>query len=532
MAIDPSSPLYPSIDPTLLPAVPNQQGPRGVTGPTGPTGPRGDNLTILGVKGNFAELLSTVSDPQVGDAYVVGPDLYVWVGFWENLGELVGPTGPTGVEGPLGPTGPTGARGPIGAQGVTGPTGADGARGLVGPRGSTGPAGVAGPTGPQGIEGPQGDPGVPLKILGTFDEITDLPQNGVVFNDAYMVTEDKNLYVYNGSTWVARGRIIGLDGPTGPQGNVGFQGPTGPTGAAGINGEVGATGPTGPRGAAGIDGVTGPTGALGPTGATGAAGVDGTGVTILGSVESVELLPVTGEIGDSWLVAGDLYVWDNELQQWDNVGTIQGPQGIQGPIGPTGPTGAAGLDGADGADGLDGAVGPTGPGFIYQGTWDSATTYAANDIVELNGTSYIAGSENTNVSPESENAVWSVVAQRGDTGPQGLVGETGPQGPIGDTGPIGPTGPTGADSTVEGPTGPQGDAGPTGPTGPDGSYNAGPVAPTEELANGVVWFNTENAKTYVYYEGAFVEIAGNTGPTGPQGIPSTLSLSQSWWLGV
>ena len=311
MAIDPDSPLYPSIDPTLLPAVPNQQGPRGATGPTGPTGPRGENLTILGVKGNFAELLSTVPNPQVGDAYLVNEDLYVWVGFWENLGELLGPTGPAGTAGTTGPTGPTGARGVIGPQGVTGAQGPLGPRGDTGPRGSTGPTGSVGPTGPTGIEGPQGDPGVPLNILGTFDEISDLPGSGVEFNDAYMVTEDKNLYVYNGSGWVARGRIIGLDGPTGPQGSVGFQGPTGPTGAAGTNGAAGAAGPTGPTGLAGAPGVTGPTGAQGDTGPTGAAGLDGTGVTILGSFATVGELPATGEIGDSWLVAGDLYVWDD-----------------------------------------------------------------------------------------------------------------------------------------------------------------------------------------------------------------------------
>ena len=517
MAIDPDSPLYPSIDPTLLPAVPRQQGPKGVTGPTGPTGPRGDNLTILGVKGNFAELLSTVTNPTVGDAYLVGSDLYVWVGFWENLGELLGPTGPAGTAGATGPTGAAGARGQIGAPGVTGPQGPLGPRGELGPRGSTGPTGATGPTGSQGIEGPQGDPGVPLKILGTFDEITDLPQSGVVFNDAYMVTEDKNLYVYNGSSWEARGRIIGLDGPTGPQGQIGFQGPTGPTGA---QGEVGATGAAGAAGAAATvaAGTVGtlspdlpaevtnvgtssaaifnfgiPQGTTGPTGPTGAAGADGTGVTILGSFATVEELPVSGDIGDSWLVAGDLYVWDDENSQWNNVGTIQGPTGLTGPIGPTGPTGATGADST--------VVGPTGA------TGDTG--------------------------PQGPQGIQGIQGEVGPTGPTGADSTVaGPQGLTGDTGPTGPTGPTGADSTVEGPTGPVGDSGPTGPTGPQGRYIASPTEPTGSFLNGDAWFNTDNAKTYIYYEGAFIEIAGNVGPAGPQGVPSTLSLSQSWWLGV
>ena len=246
MAIDPDSPLYPSIDPTLLPAVPGIQGPRGTTGPTGPTGPRGQNLTILGVKGSFQELTTTVSDPSIGDAYVVNGEVYVWVGFWENIGDIYGPTGPAGADGAVGPTGPEGDRGPIGPAGVTGPQGPAGARGVTGPRGATGPQGAAGPTGPQGIDGIQGDPGVPLNIIGTVATPAELPLQGLSLNDAYMVESDKDLYVYNGSTWVNKGRIIGLDGPTGPQGNPGFQGPTGPTGSVGPRGFDGPTGPTGP----------------------------------------------------------------------------------------------------------------------------------------------------------------------------------------------------------------------------------------------------------------------------------------------
>lgn len=531
MAIDPDSPLYPSLDPTLLPSVPNQQGPRGVTGPVGPTGPRGQNLTIVGVKGTFQDLITTVPNPEVGDAYVVGGEVYVWVGFWENIGDILGPTGPAGVPGVAGATGPTGARGVIGPAGVTGPQGPQGARGLLGPRGSTGPTGIAGPLGPTGPTGVQGTPGIPLKILGNFDEVSDLPLNDVAFNDAYMITADKNLYVYNGSSWTARGRIIGLDGPTGPQGNVGFQGPTGPTGASGLNGAVGPVGATGPRGLAGITGATGPTGTAGLVGPTGAAGTDGTGVTILGSLATVGELPATGEPGDSWLINGNLYVWDDENSQWNNVGTIQGPQGLTGPVGPTGPTGASGSDGADGVIGLTGEIGPTGPGFIYQGSWNSATTYEINDVIELNGTSFIAIAQNLNISPDAlgAEASWRLLAVKGE---QGIQGETGPIGPDGPIGVTGVTGPTGADSTVAGPTGPRGVTGPLGATGPQGVFFSGPNQPIGEFTNGTAWFNTDNAKTYVYYEGTFVEISGNVGPEGPRGAQSSFSLSQSWWLGV
>ena len=78
----------------------------------------------------------------------------------------------------------------------------------------------------------------------------------------------------------------------------------------------------------------------GRDGTDGADGKDGTSVTILGSYGSeaeLEQAHPTGSPGDSYIVAGDLYVWDGS--GWHNVGTIQGP---------------AGADGQDGAPGKDG----------------------------------------------------------------------------------------------------------------------------------------------------------------------------------
>lgn len=63
----------------------------------------------------------------------------------------------------------------------------------------------------------------------------------------------------------------------------------------------------------------------------GTDGKDGTGVTILGSYDSEEDLKEahpTGSIGDSYIVAGDLYVWNGS--DWQNVGNIQGPHGNPG----------------------------------------------------------------------------------------------------------------------------------------------------------------------------------------------------------
>ena len=56
-----------------------------------------------------------------------------------------------------------------------------------------------------------------------------------------------------------------------------------------------------------------------------AVGEDGTSVKILGSKESPEDLPQDAEIGDGYLVDGELWIWNGE--KWDNVGRIQGEDG-------------------------------------------------------------------------------------------------------------------------------------------------------------------------------------------------------------
>lgn len=112
----------------------------GVTGDTGPTGPQGTAIQVVGSVPTSNQL--PLSDNQPNDAYIVVDegDLYVWNGSqWNNVGPIVGPTGPTGSQGITGPTG---------SQGATGPTST-----VPGPTGPTGPA-VTGPTGAEGPTGP------------------------------------------------------------------------------------------------------------------------------------------------------------------------------------------------------------------------------------------------------------------------------------------------------------------------------------------------------------------------------------------
>lgn len=66
-------------------------------------------------------------------------------------------------------------------------------------------------------------------------------------------------------------------------------------------------------------------------GKNGIDGKDGTSVTILGSYDTIEELIAehpTGELGDGYLINGDLYVWNGT--SWENVGNIQGSAGQNG----------------------------------------------------------------------------------------------------------------------------------------------------------------------------------------------------------
>jgi hypothetical protein len=138
----------------------------GPTGPTGPTGPQGSGVSVLGSYVDVPSLESDNPTGNVGDAYLVGANLYIWSDLnseWVDAGTFVGDTGPTG---PTGITGPTGMTGPTGPQGLLGPTGPEGGptgpQGPTGPTGPTGPA-VTGPTGPTGaastVTGPTGPTG-------------------------------------------------------------------------------------------------------------------------------------------------------------------------------------------------------------------------------------------------------------------------------------------------------------------------------------------------------------------------------------
>ena len=150
----------------------------------------------------------------------------------------------------------------------------------------------------------------------------------------------------------------GPAGPAGPTGPTGLTGPAGPanilsigTVTKGDTAKVTIEGNTPnqtlnfvlPKGDKGDAGPTGPQGPTGPTGLTGPEGPVGKGLTILGEKQNEGELPPTGNLGDGWLIGGNLYVWQGT--KWLNVGNIKGPKGDDGQPGQQGPPGPAGAPG-------------------------------------------------------------------------------------------------------------------------------------------------------------------------------------------
>ncbi len=146
----------------------------------------------------------------------------------------------------------------------------------------------------------------------------------------------------------------------------------------------------------------------------------------------------------------------------------QGPAGPQGPTGATGPQGPGGIPGPigqQGATGPTGAQGTAGTSINWRGAWTNSASYAVNDAVSFNGSSYVGMAASTGAQPDTNASNWNLMSSAGATG---AAGPQGVAGPAGATGPQGPAGPIGLQG-LPGPQGPAGAAGLTGPQGPPGT---------------------------------------------------------------
>lgn len=71
--------------------------------------------------------------------------------------------------------------------------------------------------------------------------------------------------------------------------------------------------------------------------------------------------------------------------------------------------------------------------FRWRGEWQSTIPYKVNDVVSLDGSSYIARAPTTNVLPVSA-SYWALMASAGSQGPAGATGVAGPTGASGPSG--------------------------------------------------------------------------------------------------
>ena len=91
-----------------------------------------------------------------------------------------------------------------------------------------------------------------------------------------------------------------------------------------------------------------------------------------------------------------------------------GAPGASGPVGPSGPQGPTGPKGNTGDTGPQGAAGPRG--LTWQGSWSGSTTYAKDDAVQYNGSSYVASAIASAGLVPGTAPVWQLLAQKGAGG--------------------------------------------------------------------------------------------------------------------
>lgn len=367
-----------------------------------------------------------------------------------------------------------------GATGATGP-GLDGATGATGRTGGTGATGVTGDQGATGSTGPRGPQG-PIGMTGA------------------------------GTTGATGQRgATGATGATGPIGATGpsGQGGTGATGASGLTGATGVYGSTGSTGATGFTGSTGATGFIGSTGAQGSTGVHGstgsTGATGLMAYEYVGdyntttiYIPreaVTYQ-GETWVMFDPLGFPNSapEPAHWYKIAE-------KGATGPTGATGPAGQDGADGGSVV--IIGSVADSSLLPDPGTYGGNVGDGYITQDTGHLWVFGS-----------GAWTDVGNV--TGPAGYDGATGATGPQGDPGPIVPAtnNTLGAvivrrNLTVD----------------DDGYLDSVPVyigedPPIGTPVEGDQWWDSILGRSFVYYDGLWVEMSPQVGGGGGGGTGS------------
>lgn len=379
-------------------------------------GKDGSGITVLGQLPGTAYL--PTSGQRNGDSWLIGKSMWVWNGSaWQEQGNqgLQGDPGPAGATGPAGPS----------AWDVIRSTHPDI---------DTIDKFAAYITGPQGLKG---DTAISFVADGTVATSADLPATGTN-NHGYLVGDPTNgydFYVWVNTQFVNLGRNVGPKGDTGAPGATGQQGPAGRSMTAkGVLANTGALPATGNLvgdtysisghfwswdGAQFVDNGD----FTGPQGLQGVEGPVGQPVNAKGSVAAVANLPATGNAnGDAYEVGGYIYVWNNTLAQWVNMGQWRGANGTNGTNGLSAyqQAQAAGFAGTE-AEWLTSLKGKDGVSFTYIGSFANAAGLPTGT-----NTSAAATTTDTN-----HLYLWDATNGWVDNGPIGVQGPQGLQGPVG-----------------------------------------------------------------------------------------------------
>ena len=295
---------------------------------------------------------------------------------------------------------------------------------------------------------------------------------------------------------------IGSDGATGPQGSTGPAGPAGVNGATGATGPVGASGFVGATGQAGLNGTTGATGATGPQGIQGTTGSTGPMAYVYVGDYNTSTVYLNREavtyLGETWVVFDQLGVSNSapEPAHWYKIAD-------RGATGYTGATGAAGLDGADGGSVV--IIGSVADSTFLPDPGTYSGTTGDGYITQDTGHLWVFGS-----------GAWTDVGNV--TGPQGVDGATGATGPQGEPGPI-----LIATNYTLGSVIPRRNL----IVDDDGYLDSIPVTlgedPPPSPGTGDQWWDTILGRSFVYYDGLWVEMSPQTGGSGGGG---TVDLTQ------
>lgn len=305
---------------------------------------------------------------------------------------LIGLTGSTGLTGPTGAKGETGNIGLQGLVGATGPSLA-GEQGYPGPEGEKGEQGIIGPLGPVGNDGPKGDRGDSYKttfaISATVSKNLTSPVKNIVVNNT-------TAFTYEDIVEITSQHIKNLSYSTGQKLIFSLVG----SGTSGANPLV-------------------------YFGGRVITYDEASGKLTVVIISPSSYAGISPNIDALYSLSAYIDV---------NLELIEGAQGFTG------------SKGATGDRGFTGPVGPAGAiSNRMMGAWDNEITYIQDDVVLLDGSSYISvASSNLNHTPGvAEDAYWRLIASKGNPGVAGPLGPSGPVGGTGEQGSGGPQGPRG-----------------------------------------------------------------------------------------